>query len=203
MQSNSDYTPQQYRKYNGQMVFKALRAIGSEVSADDLASYISKHIGEREEIVLPEIKQVLRRGIVNGFLVRNGTNYSLVGEEEGGMQVDSGPSRKRHSSGDGGIEIDSNKRHKISSRKLFSNQIRHIEDDYTDEGDEEESDDQEDNWESIGKVKLYEVFIPSEGDTEDEENEEMEYGTSDSEDEVPRRPLLGFSRNIKQKKQNY
>lgn len=196
MQSNSDYTAQQYRKYNGQMVFRALRAIGNEVSAEDLANHISQHIGEREEKILPEIKEVLRRGIVNGFLVRNGTNYSLVGEDDN-VQIDYASRRKRPSSS--GLIVDSNKRHKTSNAIFASKEIPNVqEDDYSDYSDEEEEesdDNQAVGWKTIRPiVKLYEMFSP---EAISEKHDEEESYSEVEEPHTPR-PLLTF-KNINQK----
>lgn len=176
MASNSgDFTPQQYRKYNGQSVFKALSAIGTEASADELANFISEDIGANKRVILPEIRNVLRRGITNGFLQRNGEYYSFITDDYE-MQVDSVPSRRRQRSV-----------RETPKRKSSSN-VEREENVSEDEelGEEEETDEDEnvyDNREEMDtdssamphppKVKLYERYSPPDN-TDDEENEEYD-----------------------------
>lgn len=188
MASNSDqYTPQQYRKYNGQSVFKALTAIGNEASADEVANFISQDIGEREEIILPEVKQVLRRGITNGFLVRNGKFYSFVGDDVN-MQTDSARRRPTRSS---------NKRN-VPRRIATASKSNYEEEEGTEEEVSEEEESVEDGSEHEDsaemqedskpvfrrpKVKLYEIRRQSESENEDEESEQY------YEDEPPRKRI--------------
>lgn len=162
--NSDDYTPQQYKKYNGQSVFKALSAIGSEASADELAHFISLDIGENEEIILPEVKQVLRRGVSNGFLVRKGQYYSFVGEEFI-MQSDSAP------------------RHRKRPSKRYTHQ--RATETYTDESEGVEMEEKEEDVEEThahsskvvrrAPVKLYESYRPPESDSEDDDDSDQYY----------------------------
>lgn len=183
MASKSDkYTPQQYKKYNGQSVFKALSAIGSEASADELANFISQDIGQREETLLPEVQQVLRRGIANGFLVKNGDYYSFIGNNLE-MHLDSARSRRPHSS---------------SRKSVTPNRVQLVRRNYEegeegseDEESEENGSEQEDfegmETDSVPTVrpivKLYEIYNPPESQSEDEDSEQY------YEDEPPQKRI--------------
>lgn len=171
MQSNSnDYTPQQYRKYNGQSVLKALRSIGKDATADELANYISQDINEEEDTILPEIKNVLRRGITSGFLQRHGIHYSLVGEEDN-IQVDGAPKRR---SSNNDVQVDGPKRRrKTKSRPVF-------EEDEEFEMEQASDDDRP-------RVKLYEMAVGSEYETDG--GEDVEEFSTESEDEPPRKSV--------------
>ncbi len=183
MASNSDeYTPQQYRKYNGQSVFKALSAIGNEASADELANFISQDIGKSEDAILPEVKQVLRRGISNGFLVRSGQFYSFISDDQV-MQVDSASKRRRTRRG-------------TSSKK--TNEVEDVSEEEV-SGDEE-SDDQFEDAEEMQtdnslkfrpKVKLYEVYHPPAAESDDEHSEEYD------EEEPPPSKRIRLQPNLK------
>lgn len=90
---SQEFTPQQYRKFNGQSIMLALDALGRSASADDLAKYIGDLIDQPQDAVKAEVSQVLRRGISNGFFQRRGKKYCLFNEGSA-CDVDSG-SRKR------------------------------------------------------------------------------------------------------------
>lgn len=162
---SDDYTPQQYKKYNGQSVFKALSAIGTEASADELANFISQDIGESETIILPEIKQVLRRGILNGFLVRNGIYYSFIGDELV-MQVDSAKRQRKRSSSRRAPKRAVQKYHEESEEEEVE------EEEEENEGEQEEEMQADSSKGGRSPVKLYEIYNPAESDSEDEESDE-------------------------------
>lgn len=89
-----EFTPQQYRKFNGQSIMLALEAMGGSASADDLATHIGASIDQPQHIVKSEVTQVLRRGISSGFFQRRGKQYFLFNNESITYQVD-GKKRKR------------------------------------------------------------------------------------------------------------
>lgn len=89
-----EFTPQQHKKFNGQSVMLALETMGGSASVDDLTRHIGILIDQTEDLVKPEVKKVLRRGITNGFLQRRGKNYFLYNQNNA-FEVDSKPKRKR------------------------------------------------------------------------------------------------------------
>lgn len=91
--SHEKFTPQQYRKFNGQSIMLALETMGGSATSDDLTEHIATEIDQPKEIVKPEVNQVLRRGIANGFFQRRGTKYSLF--NEGNLIEVDGSKRKR------------------------------------------------------------------------------------------------------------
>lgn len=88
---SQEFTRQQYRKFNGQSIMLALSTMGGLATADELAEHIGSSIDQPSHIVKPEVSQVLRRGISNGFFQRRGKKYCLYNEGST-YQVDS---RKR------------------------------------------------------------------------------------------------------------
>lgn len=192
MTSNSnEYTPQQYKKYNGHSVFKALNAIGNEASADELASFISKDIGKRQEAILPEVKQVLRRAISNGFLLRKGKLYSFIGDD---MHIDSAQRRRTHSSG---RKAGATKR--ASSSKYVEEE--ESEEDGSEEGSEDDGSEQDDDFEEMEtdnmpvsrpRVKLYEIHHSNAYESEDDDSED------DYEDEPPQKRIRLLPKPTKQ-----
>lgn len=176
MASNSEeYTSQQYRKYNGQTVFKALSAMGNEGSAEDLATFISEDIGMDQGEILPEIKQVLRRGVSNGFLERKGHSYRFYHEE---IQTDSGRRRKRN---------------RVTLPKMIERDDDS--DESTDEGSADGVDDEENPEEMQtdgraprrSRVRLYSPFKRDSSDDDE------------SDEEPPRRKKHGAQSNMKRK----
>lgn len=89
------HTLEQRRMNNGKLVTNALQLMGGESTASNLLKQISYNIGQPEEFVEP--KQVLRRGINNGFLVKRGKSYLFPGAEYL-YQADSGKRKRRRSS---------------------------------------------------------------------------------------------------------
>lgn len=169
MASNSnEYTPQQYRKYNGQTVFKALSAMGNVATAEELADFISQDIGLREDTILSEIKLVLRRGITNGFLERKGNIYSAI-RGDVNMEMDSAPRRKARSSRNtAGPSRRTTPANVVDDDSEF---------DDSDEDDGSEDDAHDEDMQTDGpaqrrpRVKLYEVYEPpsSDEDIDDEQ----------------------------------
>lgn len=195
MTSNSnEYTPQQYKKYNGHSVFKALNAIGNEASAEELANFISKDIGKRQETILPEVKHVLRRAISNGFLLRNGKLYSFIGDD---MHVDSVQRQRTPSSG----------RKTFATKRASSSKSNYVEEEESEEegseegseedGSEQDDDDAEemetDNM-PVGRprVKLYEIRHSHVNESENDESED------DYEDEPPQKRIRLLPKPTKQ-----
>lgn len=89
-----EFTPQQHKKFNGQSVMLALESMGGSATVDDLTKHIGVLIEQSDDLVKPEVKKVLRRGITNGFLQRRGKNYFLFNQSNA-YEVDSKPKRKR------------------------------------------------------------------------------------------------------------
>lgn len=75
----TEYTPQQYRKYNGQAVMKAIESMGYQATANKIAKAIGTAIKQPEEVVLEQVKEVLKFAVANGFLVTRGKSYLLPG----------------------------------------------------------------------------------------------------------------------------
>lgn len=73
------YTPQQFRKYNGQVVMKTIESMGYQATANKLAKSIAAATNQSEEVVLEPVKEVLKYAVANGFLVTRGKSYSLPG----------------------------------------------------------------------------------------------------------------------------
>lgn len=88
------YTPEQRRMVNGKIVTIALQVLGGESTTENLLQQISYSIDQPEELIEPELKQVLRRGIRNGFLIKRARKY-LFPVQEYSYQVDSDQKRKR------------------------------------------------------------------------------------------------------------
>lgn len=88
-----EFTPQQYRKFNGQSIMLALQNMGGSATADDLADHIGTMIDQPQHIVKQEVRLVLRRGISNGFFQRRGKNYFLFSEGSA-YQLDGSRKRK-------------------------------------------------------------------------------------------------------------
>ncbi len=93
MDPYQEFTPQQYRKFNGQSIMMALDAMGGSATADHLAEHIGNMIDQPQHLVKPEVSQVLRRGISNGFFQRRGKEYFLFNKDRT-YEVD-GKKRKR------------------------------------------------------------------------------------------------------------
>lgn len=88
-----EFTPQQYRKFNGQSIMLALQNMGGSATADDLADHIGALIDQPQHIVKQEVRLVLRRGISNGFFQRRGKKYFLFSEGSA-YQLDGSRKRK-------------------------------------------------------------------------------------------------------------
>lgn len=119
------YTLEQRRMNNGKLVTNALQLMGGESTASNSLKQISYNIGQPEEFVEP--KQVLHRGIKNGFLVKRGKSYLFPGTEYL-YQADSGKRKRRRSSSNSrsssqdtskkGIKKESQLKNKRKRRKL-------------------------------------------------------------------------------------
>lgn len=80
------YSEEESRKYNGQTVMSVLAHLGAAATAEKICDEIVYMIEQPKEVVEPEVRRILRRGITNGFLVKFGKNYLLSGE---GNAIDS------------------------------------------------------------------------------------------------------------------
>lgn len=81
--------PNQINMFNGQSLLSALASLGNNATATELTKYIANLICLPKELIRPEVNRILRAGINNGFLVKNGINYLLAGQNEL-HQVDAG-----------------------------------------------------------------------------------------------------------------
>lgn len=62
---------------SGESVFEALTHLGGKASSSEIVKRIANSISQPEHIIEPEVKQVLRSAVVNGYLIRHGKNYLL------------------------------------------------------------------------------------------------------------------------------
>lgn len=76
------------RRFNGQTVTSILATLGHSATAENICNEIAHMTDQPMEIIEPEVKSILQRGISHGFLVRFGKHYLLSGQDEG-MEVDS------------------------------------------------------------------------------------------------------------------
>lgn len=72
-----NYTVQQYKKFNGQTIMKALQLMNYSATTKKLAKHIAASIDQREEAVIDTVKMVLSNAVANGFLVHRGSSYRL------------------------------------------------------------------------------------------------------------------------------
>lgn len=84
----SEYSEEESRKLNGQTVMAVLSHLGDAGTADKICNQIAGMVNERKDVVEPEVKRILRRGVSNGFLVKFGKNYLLSGKDDT-VEVDS------------------------------------------------------------------------------------------------------------------
>lgn len=76
------------RIYNGLTVMTILTKLGNAATAENISEEISRITDQPMDVIEPEVKSILRRGISNGFLVKFGKNYLLSGQDQV-VQVDS------------------------------------------------------------------------------------------------------------------
>lgn len=76
------------RMYNGLTVMTILTKLGQAATAEKICDEIVHMTDQPKDVVEPEVRSILRRGITNGFLVRFGKNYLLSGQNDV-VQVDS------------------------------------------------------------------------------------------------------------------
>lgn len=86
------YTQEEHKLNNGKLVASTLQSIGGEGTVEDLGEKISYLTGASKEQVEPQLKQVLRQAIRDGFLIRNGKVYSFP---EHKYEVDSNVDNER------------------------------------------------------------------------------------------------------------
>ncbi|KAG4066940.1 hypothetical protein HA402_007688 [Bradysia odoriphaga] len=87
------YTTEQRRIDNGKIVTNALQSMDGRGSMNNLLELISYHQGLPIESVKTQLKQVLRRGIESGFLVKRGTTYHFTAPPQ--YQLDGDQNKKR------------------------------------------------------------------------------------------------------------
>lgn len=68
---------QQMRMLNGRSVMNALAFMQNEATENELCEHIITLTGQPDDLVKQEVKRILHYGINNGFLVKNGKNFSL------------------------------------------------------------------------------------------------------------------------------
>ncbi|KAG4079097.1 hypothetical protein HA402_001068 [Bradysia odoriphaga] len=71
------YTVQQYKKFNGQTVMKALQSMNYNATTNKLAKHIAACNNKREEDIKSTVKRVLSDAVANGFLITRGQSYRL------------------------------------------------------------------------------------------------------------------------------
>lgn len=84
----NEYSEEENRMNNGHIVMSVLANLGDAASAEKICDEIVYMSDQPREIIEPEVKRILRRGISNGFLVKFGKNYLLSGEYKA-VEVDS------------------------------------------------------------------------------------------------------------------
>lgn len=70
------YTPEQHKTNCGKLLASTLQFMGKGTAAD-IIEEISYNIGRSEEIVERDVKNALRKGIINGFLIKQGNLYMV------------------------------------------------------------------------------------------------------------------------------
>lgn len=84
-----EYSEEESIKYNGQAVMSVLTHLGDAATADKICDEIVHMSNQPKDVVEPEVKRILRRGVNNGFLVKFGKNYLLSGAGSSSVEVDS------------------------------------------------------------------------------------------------------------------
>lgn len=84
-----EYSEEESIKYNGQAVMSVLTHLGDAATADKICDEIVYMSNQPKDVVEPEVKRILRRGVNNGFLVKFGKNYLLSGAGSSSVEVDS------------------------------------------------------------------------------------------------------------------
>lgn len=75
------FTPQQYKKYNGQSIMAAFKSMGDRATVDDISGCIARTIHQPEECIREEVANVLNRGVSDGFLLKREQYYILVNKD--------------------------------------------------------------------------------------------------------------------------
>lgn len=73
------YTLQQYKKFNGQTVMKALQSMDFHATSNKLAKYFAANTDHSEEDIRDTLRRVLSNAVANGFLITRGKSYQLPG----------------------------------------------------------------------------------------------------------------------------
>lgn len=73
------YTLQQYKKFNGQTVMKALQSMDYRATSNKLAKYFAANSDHSEEDIRDTLRHVLKNAVANGFLITRGKSYQLPG----------------------------------------------------------------------------------------------------------------------------
>lgn len=88
------YSSEQRRMDNGEVVTKALNFMNGRGSLTKILKHIPYNQSQTKESVESQLKQVLRRGIESGFLIRRGKTYHFTAQPQQ-FQIDSDQKRKR------------------------------------------------------------------------------------------------------------
>lgn len=68
---------QQIKMFNGQSVMNSLKLMNYRATENELSKHITTCTGQPAELVEQEVKRILDHGISNGFILKNGNDYSL------------------------------------------------------------------------------------------------------------------------------
>lgn len=113
------YTPQQYTKFNGQTVMKALQSMDYQATSNKLSKYIATNTNQRLEDVHDTVKRVLRSAVANGFLITRGKSYRLPSAAYTLYMDGKRVNRKRNSDGKvRKLNANNPKRHTNSRQKV-------------------------------------------------------------------------------------
>lgn len=77
MGSNDCEHEEEIEMRNRQCVLNALVFLKNEVTADELLDCFIASNHEPHNVVRQELKRILRNGVVNGYIERNGNKYAL------------------------------------------------------------------------------------------------------------------------------
>lgn len=68
---------QEIIKFNGQTVSNALAMLKNNATEREISDYISNYTGQPHNLVTREVNEILHFAVSNGFLVKNGSTFSL------------------------------------------------------------------------------------------------------------------------------
>lgn len=88
MEQNFISSEKDCRMFNGQTVMSILHTLGDVATVKNICDEIAQSTNQPNEVIEPEVKSILRRGVSHGFLVKFGQNYLLSGQDKV-VEVDS------------------------------------------------------------------------------------------------------------------